>query len=48
MEIKSTVTVNTTDIAARASEDNKDPKELEKAISKKRGGEILTLGGSSI
>jgi inositol 1,4,5-triphosphate receptor type 1 len=38
MEIKSTVTVNTTDIAARASEDSKDPKELEKAINKKRGG----------
>ena len=39
MEIKSTVTVNTTDIAARASEDSKDPKDVEKAINnKKRGG----------
>jgi len=38
MEIKSTVTVNTTDIAARASEDSKDPKEAEKAAAAKRGG----------
>jgi len=40
MEIKSTVTVNTTDIAARASEDSKDPKEAEKAAVAKRGGKL--------
>lgn len=43
MEIKSTVTVNTTDIAARASEDSKDPKEAEKAAAAKRGGKIELL-----
>ncbi|KAJ8936455.1 hypothetical protein NQ314_012317 [Rhamnusium bicolor] len=36
-EIKSTVTVNTSDIAAKAHEDKQDGKELEK-ISKKQGG----------
>ena len=36
-EIKSTVTVNTTDIAARANEESKDPvKDLDRAV-KKRG-----------
>ena len=40
MEIKSTVTVNTTEIAARANEDNKDSKELEKNGNKKRAREL--------
>ena len=38
MEIKSTVTVNTTDIAARATEDSKDPKDVEKAMNNKKRG----------
>lgn len=38
-EIKSTVTVNTSDIAAKAHEDKDQGKEQEK-MSKKRGGEI--------
>lgn len=35
-EIKSTVTVNTSDIAAKANEDKEQSKEMEK-ISRKRG-----------
>jgi hypothetical protein len=43
-EIKSTVTVNTSDIAAKAHEDKEQGKELEK-ISRKKGGEYITFEG---
>jgi inositol 1,4,5-triphosphate receptor type 1 len=39
-EIKSTVTVNTSDIAAKAHEDKEQSKDLEK-LAKKRGGKFL-------
>jgi inositol 1,4,5-triphosphate receptor type 1 len=39
-EIKSTVTVNTSDIAAKAHEDKEQGKDLEK-LAKKRGGKFL-------
>jgi hypothetical protein len=39
-EIKSTVTVNTSDMAAKAHEDKEQGKDLEK-LAKKRGGEFL-------
>jgi len=39
-EIKSTVTVNTSDIAAKAHEDKEQGRDLEK-LAKKRGGEFL-------
>lgn len=39
-EIKSTVTVNTSDIAAKAHEDKEQSKEMEK-ISKKRASGII-------
>jgi inositol 1,4,5-triphosphate receptor type 1 len=39
-EIKSTVTVNTSDIAAKAHEDKEQSKDLEK-LAKKRGGKVL-------
>ena len=42
MEIKSTVTVNTTELTPRVSEDPKDSKEAEKAANKKRRSEFLS------
>ena len=39
-EIKSTVTVNTSDMAAKAHEDKEQGRDLEK-LAKKRGGEYL-------
>ena len=39
-EIKSTVTVNTSDIAAKAHEDKEQGRDLEK-LAKKRGGEFF-------
>lgn len=39
-EIKSTVTVNTSDMAAKAHEDKEQGRDLEK-LAKKRGGEFL-------
>jgi inositol 1,4,5-triphosphate receptor type 1 len=39
-EIKSTVTVNTSDIAAKAHEDKEQGRDLEK-LAKKRGGKLL-------
>jgi len=39
-EIKSTVTVNTSDIAAKAHEDKEQGRDLEK-LTKKRGGEFF-------
>ena len=39
-EIKSTVTVNTSDIAAKAHEDKEQSRDLEK-LAKKRGGEFF-------
>jgi hypothetical protein len=39
-EIKSTVTVNTSDIAAKAHEDKEQNRDLEK-LAKKRGGEFF-------
>ena len=39
-EIKSTVTVNTSDIAAKAHEEKEQGRDLEK-LAKKRGGEFF-------
>jgi hypothetical protein len=41
-EIKSTVTVNTSDIAAKAHEDKEQGKDLEK-LAKKRGSKFLVM-----
>jgi inositol 1,4,5-triphosphate receptor type 1 len=40
-EIKSTVTVNTSDIAAKAHEDKEQGRDLEK-LAKRRGGKCFT------
>lgn len=42
-EIKSTVTVNTSDIAAKANEDKEQNKELEKISKKRMSGEFFFL-----
>lgn len=41
-EIKSTVTVNTSDMAAKAHEDKEQGKELEK-MSKRKGGKLESI-----